>query len=482
MEVTTIMFKWRRTLSWEGIVTGNLYFSQLHKSSYYFKQIIRPYYIVVISNYNAINEFSSATSTFDMSSAVWIVMFIYKEHGSDYCHNPPGNIFHLTFNTEMMVRCGTENILREWYSIDTNQIEINDIATWSLERGITKMVPDFIYQRRNNLKGLIMKAVTIKDSPFVNVRKSGDIDGIFAEILREICITLNFSFNIVSEVEEYGRWNPKKKIWTGAIAELYAGHIDIALSGFSITNARLNVVDFTHPVFKTKNFLVIREPEKFRIKWSSYFLAFNHSVWFAIFGLLIGTSIFLIFLKMKNGTDRKIGYLFFDNFLEIWGIFCQQGLVDFSHKSSLRIAYFSIFLWVTVLWAVYSAALISFLTSVIHVLPFDSFERFVTDGTYQLAVVRGSAFYDKFANSGDPFAKEVMKLMLEDKNLPDTAVEILKRICKNRKLAMYTYDDIRKRVNDKILCNVVLIDTGHVSNFAITLSKDSPFTDVINFQ
>ncbi|KAF7383150.1 hypothetical protein HZH68_014999 [Vespula germanica] len=296
-----------------------------------------------------------------------------------------------------MVRCSTENILREWYSIDTNQIEINDIATWSLEKGITKMVPDFIYQRRNNLKGLIMEAVTIKDSPFVNVRKSGDIDGMFGEVLREISITLNFSFNIILEVEEYGRWNPEKNIWTGAIAELYAGHVDIALSGFSITNARLNVVDFTHPVFKTKNFLVIREPEKFQIKWSSYFLAFNHSVWFAIFGLLIGTSIFLIFLKMKNGTDRKIEYLFFDNFLEIWGIFCQQGLVDFSHKSSLRIAYFSIFLWVTVLWAVYSAALISFLTSVVHVLPFDSFERFVTDGTYQLAVVRGSAFYDKFA-------------------------------------------------------------------------------------
>ncbi|KAL2713239.1 hypothetical protein V1478_016937 [Vespula squamosa] len=145
MEMTMMIFKWRRALSWEGIATANLYFSQLHKSSYHLKRTIRPYYIALISNFNAINEFSLATSTFDMSSAAWLVIFIYEENGTDHCHNPPGNIFHLRFNTEMMVRCGTENILREWYSIDTNQIEIMDVATWSLEKGITKMILHFFY-------------------------------------------------------------------------------------------------------------------------------------------------------------------------------------------------------------------------------------------------------------------------------------------------------------------------------------------------
>ncbi|KAF7382220.1 hypothetical protein HZH66_013652 [Vespula vulgaris] len=173
MEMTTIMFKWRRALSHEGVMSTNLYFSRMHESSYYLKQTLRPYYIVVISNYNTINEFSLGTSTYDMSSAVWLVIFIYKENGTDYCHNPPGNIFHLRFNTEMMVHCGTENILREWYSIDTNQIEINDIATWSSERGIIKMVPDFIYERRNNLKGIIMRAVI--GSTFINLQEDGEL-------------------------------------------------------------------------------------------------------------------------------------------------------------------------------------------------------------------------------------------------------------------------------------------------------------------
>ncbi|KAL2713228.1 hypothetical protein V1478_016926, partial [Vespula squamosa] len=33
-----------------------------------------------------INEFFLATSTFDMSFAVWLVIFIYEENGTDYYH------------------------------------------------------------------------------------------------------------------------------------------------------------------------------------------------------------------------------------------------------------------------------------------------------------------------------------------------------------------------------------------------------------
>ncbi|XP_046828144.1 glutamate receptor 3-like isoform X3 [Vespa crabro] len=482
MEMATMIFKYRRTLSREGVASTNLYFSQLHESSYYLKHIVRPYYIVVISNYNAMNQFSLATSTFDMSSAVWLVIFIYKESNSDYCHNPPGNIFHLKFNSEMMIRCGTENILQEWYSVDTHQIEINDVATWSSKKGINKMVPDFIYERRYNLQGLIMRATIVKGSLFTIKNKDGELDGIFGRIIRELCVALNFSFNVVSEVEEYGRWDPERKIWSGGIAELYTGRADISISDFIITNDRLKVVNFTLPFLNSKNVLVIRVPENLRIQLSSYFLTFTLSVWIAVFGVLIASSIFLIFLKIKSTTKCKIAYLLIDNFLEIWGIFCQQGIADFSYKSSLRIAYFSIYLLVIVFWAAYSAALISCLMSVINVLPFNSLESFVADGTYQLAATRGSAYYDKFANSKDPLAEKVMKLMLNVEKLPITDHEGFEMICKNWKIAIYTSDQVVGVENLKIPCNIICIETGHTDSFAIILSKSNPFIDVINFQ
>ncbi|XP_046828271.1 glutamate receptor 1-like [Vespa crabro] len=479
MEMTTMMFKWRRALSQEGIASTNLHFSQLHESSYYVKEIVRPYYIVVIPNYNAINEFSLTTSTFDMSLAVWLVIFIYKGHSSDYCYNPPGNIFNLRFNSVMLVRCGTENILREWYSVDANILEINDIATWSLEKGIIKLVPDFLYERRYNLQGLVMRAVALKETTFVNIKKNGELDGLFGKILNELSAALNFTFDIVSEMEEYGRWNPKEKTWSGAIAEVHAGRADIALAEFSINNDRLNAVDFTLPIFISKNYLFIRKPETFAVKWSSYFLTFTNSVWIATFGLLIAASILVAFLKLKHGNVRKT-HLLSDNFLEIWGIFCHQGLTDFSGRSSLRIAYFSIFLLITVLWAAYSAALISFLTSPIRILPFHSLESFVQDGTYQLAVFHGSS-YDMFANSQNPLAKKIMKLMLDEEKLPITALEGFERICNNPKLAIYTFDEMKKNIDNKLPCNVIQVGTGRINCLAIILSKHNPFTDIINF-
>ncbi|KAL2713236.1 glutamate receptor 1-like isoform X1 [Vespula squamosa] len=341
MKMTTIIFKWRRAFSQEGIATTNLRFSQLQESFYYVKRIIRPYYIVLISNYNEIKEFSLATRTFDMSSAVWL------------------------------------------------------------------------------------------DSLYINVKKNGELGGIYGNIFRELCISLNFSIDIVSEVKEYGRWNPKEKTWSGAIAEIYYGRADISLSDFSMTNARLNAIDFTVPVLISKECLFFQKPEIFAIKWSSYFLC---------------------------------------SFAE-----------ESSNRSSLRIAYFSIFLLVTILSAAYCAALISFLTTASHALPFHSLESFVEDGTYQFSVFRGTAYYDKFANSEDPLAKKLMKLMPEEDKLPMTVLEVFTNICKNRKLAIYTFDQVKQLVDPIIPCNVVHVETEHINNIAIILSKHNPFTDVINF-
>ncbi|XP_047350367.1 glutamate receptor ionotropic, delta-1-like [Vespa velutina] len=481
MEMTTTIFKWTRALSRDGFTTSNLYFSQLHESSYYVKRIVRPHYIAVISNYDAINEFSLATNTFDMSFAAWLVLFIYKGRGFDYCHSPPGNIFHLKFNSEMLVRCGTENILREWYSIDSNRTEIDDLTIWNLENGMTKVVKDSLYDRRYNLHGLTMRAVIVKDSPFVNVNENNELEGTFGKTLKELSVTLNFSLKIVSSVDEYGIWNSEKNTWSGAIGEIYSGRADISISDFSMTSARLNVVDFTFPLIFTKHCIYIKEPNKFTIKWSSYFQTFSYTIWIAIFGILTFATIVLIFLKIKIGTDHNIGQLLSYKFLKIWGIFCQQGLADFPDRSSLRIAYFSIFLLAVVLSAAYSAALISFLTSAVSVLPFHSLEGLIEDGTYQFIVFRGAADYDIFTHARDPFAKKLIKLIPEENKLPLTIKEGFERVCENQKIALYASVAKRKAVKFKTSCNTVCVNAGRIEYLGIILSKNNPYTEVINF-
>nr|KAF7398293.1 hypothetical protein H0235_016301 [Vespula pensylvanica] len=77
----------------------------------------------------------------------------------------------------MMIRYDTKNILREWYSVNTNQIEISDVTTWSLEKRIIKMVSDFVYNRRHYSQDLSMRAISFKhyDTPLVNVKKDGEL-------------------------------------------------------------------------------------------------------------------------------------------------------------------------------------------------------------------------------------------------------------------------------------------------------------------
>nr|XP_050851476.1 glutamate receptor 1-like isoform X3 [Vespula vulgaris] len=430
MEMKTTMFKLTRALSREGLSTTSFYLSELHKSFYHANRIVRPYYIAIISNDNDINEFSLVTSTLDMSFPMWLVLFIYNGHDPDYCHNPP----------------------------------------------------DSLYERRYNLKGFTMRAVSIKSSPTIYMNRLGELDGLLGRMLRELCVTLNFSFKVVSEVDSYGLWDPKENIWTGAIGELYSGRADVSFSAFSMTKARLNVVDFTFPLLASKISLYIREPELFAFKWSSYFLTFSKSVWIAIFAVLIVVPILLIFLKMKDKNDRSMAQLLSDNFVDIWGIFCQQGLADFPNRSSLRIAYFSIILLATILSAAYSASFISFLTAGIHILPFHSLEGFVEDGTYKLSVYRGTAEYEMFANSNDPLEKKMMKLMLDEEELSANILEGFIKICEDPKLALYSSDLLRDAVFLEIPCKIVRLETGRVDRLAMVLSKDNPFTGVINFQ
>ncbi|KAL2749296.1 LOW QUALITY PROTEIN: putative glutamate receptor [Vespula maculifrons] len=234
------------------------------------------------------------------------------------------------------------------------------------------MIIESLYERRHNLHGLIMKAVAVKGSLYTNKRIVNH------EILRKVCVTLNFSLNIVSKAKEYKRWNSDEKL---------------GLEQFT----RLNAVDFMHPVFNIKNFFVIRKPEKFGLNshlifkydnlQSNFLLyssacTFTNTVWIAIFGEIIA-SILLIFLK----------------------------LIFFSGGSLFSIANFFIFLLVTVLSAAYSAGLISLSTSFSLILLFNALENFVAKDTHRFTVIRGT-------NSADLLSMNVMKLMLEEEKFP----------------------------------------------------------------
>lgn len=111
----------------------------------------RPLYVVILTTKEDMDEFSMVTRQIDISFSVWLVMFLpYWENPLRHiCENPVGNPFNLKFNTEMLVLCYDQPLLREWYALPDNQTKTFNLATWKSSVGIKLKTNSSLYGRRN---------------------------------------------------------------------------------------------------------------------------------------------------------------------------------------------------------------------------------------------------------------------------------------------------------------------------------------------
>lgn len=99
-----------------------------------------------------------------MSFPVWIVLFLYESGNSthDYCHDPIGNPFNLAFDTQMLVICDDDEILREWYSVKGDTIKVFNLAKWEDNKGFIPSTKLSLYERKKDMEGVVLRAVTVK--------------------------------------------------------------------------------------------------------------------------------------------------------------------------------------------------------------------------------------------------------------------------------------------------------------------------------
>ncbi|XP_043487521.1 uncharacterized protein LOC122514650 [Polistes fuscatus] len=414
-----------------------------------------------------------------MSSAYWYVIFLPGYNQKDYCPIPKGNPFNLLFNTEMLVSCPKDKIMREWYSLRTNQTKVFELAEWESDGTLMLLTELSLYERRNSLEGLVIPAVIVLSNPFINMDKNGTLTGSCGKILLELTRLVNFSFVIVNESSSNGRWNAKYNSWNGAVGELIANRAQFTISFVSMSKSRSEVVDFTLPFILSSTSLYIKEPDVSSVGWSNYFRTFNYKIWISLLILILTIPILLAFMKII-ANQRNFVSLLLDSYLQIWGIFCQQGLDEFPQRFSLRLAYFSLFLSAFIISSAYSASLISFLSNVISRLPFLSMEEFVKDGTYTLISPKDSLEYDVFANSKRPLAKKIMSFMKPEEKLPLTHLEGFFQVCNERNVAMYVSTEVRNVLDPEIPCNIVRINLGHIDSVSLMWSKKNQFLSLIN--
>lgn len=113
----------------------------------------------------------------------------------------------------------------------------------------------------------------------------------------------------MTEELEFGSFNVTTKCWNGAFRLVASGEVDIGLSDFSMTNIRLDYVDYTVPIITTRDCLYFKQPEMSAVKWLAYYKVYMYMCMLQSYTyvvLIFTTRLTLIF----RHTVSRSGYLY----------------------------------------------------------------------------------------------------------------------------------------------------------------------------
>nr|XP_012235169.1 PREDICTED: glutamate receptor-like [Linepithema humile] len=447
----------------------------------YQKTIVKPLFVVLLDTGEAMSEFVKATRNIKpISFPTWFVMFLQHPGNplEKYCKHPTDNVFNVDFSTLMLVQCYDHPILVEWYAIRDNHTRTFELATWTADKGLILRTQKSLYARRNDMFGDVMRVAYVGESPFFLIT-NGTTDGFLGLLMKELSKMMNFTMKILDPVEAYGSWSHTQNMWTGVIGQLVSDEADIGVTEFTITSDRLNVVDFTLPLMHSRNRIYFKQPSSSDVQWSGYFKAFSLEIWITLVTIITAASILLTVIKAKGFSINVIS----ESYINVWGIYCQQGLSEFPNKSSMRLAFFSIFFSSLIIISAYSASLISFLAFTTASLPFSNLEGYVNDGSYKLIVVKNSAEYDmrKSTYIKDPVFRKIYELMENEEELPLTLSDAFKQLCGQKKYAYYTSEIYINSMSIHLPCKFVQIESGNTDSLALALTKGNPYIGLINY-
>ncbi|XP_028045673.2 glutamate receptor ionotropic, kainate 4 [Monomorium pharaonis] len=477
---TTLVQTWSREFSWQAVMTVTMTFSDL-KSEYnkYQESITRPLFVVLLDTRETMDQFVKITRTIKpISFPFWFIVF-FQHPGNPlekYCREPTDNIFNVDFRTQMLVLCYDSPILVEWYAIRDNRTRTFDLATWSPDRGLILKTRESLYARRDDMFGDVIRVVTVNNSPLIS-QEDDMVSGFLGVLLLELSKVMNFTVKLLDPVEGYGWLNEQKTGWTGAIGKLVANEADLGVSAFTMTTHRLKVVDFTMPLLRSQYRLYFKQSDLTHVQWSVYLRVFSPGIWISLTMITIVAAIVLTIIKTKGFSI----ILMLENYIKVWGIYCQQSLPAFPRESPMRLAFISMYISSIVILSMYSASLISYLALSKPKLPFSTLEGFVNHGSYQLIVMQDSAEYDLPSNVHDSVFIKMYKLRADKKYLPFTLSEGFREICEHANYAFYTSEMYKESINFDIRCRVTFINTGRIDNTAMALTKGNPYTEFINY-
>ncbi|PSN34586.1 Ionotropic receptor 116 [Blattella germanica] len=395
----------------------------------------------------------------------------------------------LPFNSEFVVAQQYDNYvnLTELFHINPEYpIQENQLGHWTSERGL-----DFtdipLYERRYNLMGTTIKTGYFQDvavKVITNNNGEPKATGYFGEVWQALQNRLNFRTKYSrSSTKAYGSLQENGN-WSGLIGMITRNEVHVAVQSLTVTEERSNVVDFTLPLLRSTQCILIQRPGRNGLHWGNFIEPFSTKLWMAVICCMVGLTVFLwatyYTLRFFSEELEQANFTLPVSFAYVYTSFCQQGCITNPTSASARLVCIVIKLTATVLLGGYSAYLIAHLAVDEPDLPFSDFKSLLKDGTYKLGVLANSFMTMYFDSSASTLMPRIYEKLVKPYSLPNSWGEGIRNICKDKKYAFWALDDMVTSARKKATCRIsVAWQSNRRNAIAIAIAKGSPYRDII---
>ncbi|KAJ4445623.1 hypothetical protein ANN_12305 [Periplaneta americana] len=214
------------------------------------------------------------------------------------------------------------------------------------------------------------------------------------------------------------------KTWSGVIGLVQRREVDIGIGTFAMSSQRSSAVDFFAPMLETR-----------QVNTFTRFLTPDSRI--------LG----------PESTPRLV---------------------------SGRLVVVTSYVAAAILFASYSAALVSYLTSKQAEVPFTTFQEFLDDGRYRLGIVKGTTEINYYRNSSDPTLNSMYNTLLVP-DLPSSVLESLHRICNDAHYAAMMSASLVDNFRSQISCSLQHLPHSYFP-FTVSMiaSKGNSYLRIIN--
>ncbi|XP_045616456.1 glutamate receptor ionotropic, kainate 4 [Procambarus clarkii] len=316
------------------------------------------------------------------------------------------------------------------------------------------------------------------------VNETAYYEGYLIDILLTLATALNFRVNlsILHPDDAVVGVDTGDGNYSGLVGALQSLKADVALSGFSMTRERYQVMDFSVPVVYSSVALYIwRNSTLLTIGWDTFVLSFHWGTWLAVVLLLAIMSLsFSIIVWYQSDEDPH-----FRNgcnvFFMLFSCLVQQGSWILPVTGRAQAVLWMFWFSSLVLYASYTARLTSFLTVSSIRLPFYSLEQAVNTPGWKIGLLRGTSTSEELERSQEDYLQKIHNEIKQNPSLLfSTDMEGINRIFTQPQYAILS-DRIIMDYLLKGNCSVIEVPGSYLGGYwHLGFRKRLPYASIIN--